>query len=258
MELIDEVSPRERQREKELEKKAEVGPIGYTGLILDDNSVNRLMRTMDDIIPENWELEKKPHVTLYMGKVQPEHIKLLSWGYTIFATHVGMNDKALAVAVDVEDRFEIKNKTPHITIAYNAMGGGRPKDSKDITEWKPLRRKIMLKGNLEEVPMFIREDINESKTSAKDSLMKSKNISKEMKEKIMQYVTGGSSYKEGGFLQGLLKPDNLKSKSDKVDGVSLGADKNGFYVYTHRGRSKSCESPEKIPVKDINFIESTG
>jgi len=158
MELIDEVSPRERQREKELEKKEE--PIGYTGLILDDNSINRLMRTMRDIIPDDWELEEKPHVTLYMGKVKPEHIKLLSWGYTIFATHVGMNDKALAVAVDVDERFEINNKTPHITIAYNTMSGGRPKDSKDISEWKPLRRKIMLKGNLEEVPMFKREGLN--------------------------------------------------------------------------------------------------
>ena len=160
MELIDEVSPRERQRDKELEKKAEVGPIGYTGLVLDDNSINRLMRTMGDIIPENWKLEDIPHVTLYMGKVKPEHIKLLSWGYTIFATHVGMNDKALAVAVELEDRFEIANKTPHITIAYDAVNGGRPKDSKNITEWKPLRRKIMLKGNLEEVPMFKREGLN--------------------------------------------------------------------------------------------------
>ena len=32
----------------------------------------------------------------------------------------------------------------------------------------------------------------------------------------------------------------------------------GFFVYTHRARSGSHKSPEKIPVKEINFIDSTG
>ena len=43
-----------------------------------------------------------------------------------------------------------------------------------------------------------------------------------------------------------------------VDGVSLGKDDKGFFCYTHRARSKSKESPEKIPMKDVTFIESTG
>ena len=30
-----------------------------------------------------------------------------------------------------------------------------------------------------------------------------------------------------------------------------------FYIATHRARSKSYDSLEKIPMKDINFIDST-
>lgn len=41
-------------------------------------------------------------------------------------------------------------------------------------------------------------------------------------------------------------------------GVSLGADKDGFFVFTHRARSKSHKTIETIPDKDIKFIETTG
>ena len=48
----------------------------------------------------------------------------------------------------------------------------------------------------------------------------------------------------------------LKYPSNK--GCDLGADKNGFFVFTHRARSKSYPEIEKIPQKDIKFIKSTG
>ena len=41
-------------------------------------------------------------------------------------------------------------------------------------------------------------------------------------------------------------------------GCSLGKDKQGFFVYTHRARSKSYEHPDNISNKDIDFIDSTG
>jgi len=92
----------------------------------------------------------------------------------------------------------------------------------------------------------------------KDSLIKSKSIPKEMKEEILKYITGGSTYHEGGRVHGLSKPNVLREKSTKADGVSMGADKNGFYVYTHRARSKSKPTPDKITVTEIEFIDSTG
>jgi hypothetical protein len=106
-----------------------------------------------------------------------------------------------------------------------------------------------------------RELLNEGKSdygNAKAALMRSKSIDAEMKEKILKYFTGGSTYKEGGHVHGLTKPKELMDKTPKAEGVSMGADKDGFFVYTHRARSDSHESPEKIPIKEINFIESTG
>jgi hypothetical protein len=46
--------------------------------------------------------------------------------------------------------------------------------------------------------------------------------------------------------------------SVKINGCSLGADKNGFFVYTHRARCKSFPTPLKITKKCIDFIDSTG
>jgi len=103
------------------------------------------------------------------------------------------------------------------------------------------------------------EMLNESNyNDNKKSLMRSKSISKEMKDEILKYFTGGSTYHQGGRVHGLSKPKELTDKTPKASGVSLGADKNGFFVYTHRARSGSHKSPEKIPVKEINFIDSTG
>ena len=59
-------------------------------------------------------------------------------------------------------------------------------------------------------------------------------------------------------IDGLNAIKEFTDKTPKSSGVSLGADKDGFFCYTHRAASKRHESPEKIPVKEINFIETTG
>lgn len=41
-------------------------------------------------------------------------------------------------------------------------------------------------------------------------------------------------------------------------GVSMKRDNDGVYVHTHRARSKSFPSADKIPKKVVDFIESTG
>ena len=51
------------------------------------------------------------------------------------------------------------------------------------------------------------------------------------------------------------KPDDLK---DIMREVSLGKDKDGYFVYTHRARSSSYDTPHKIPKNKIEFISSTG
>lgn len=109
-------------------------------------------------------------------------------------------------------------------------------------------------------PKDTAEPINENKkksdyTETKESLLRSKSIGKEMKEEILKYISSGSKYHEGGTVTGLSIP---KIEGKSFDGVSMGADKNGFFVYTHRARSKSHPTPEKITIKEIKFIESTG
>lgn len=89
---------------------------------------------------------------------------------------------------------------------------------------------------------------------AKTSLHLSRKISDKMKDIISLYIVSGTKV-ENGHARPLKKPRGL---GIKMKGVSLGADKNGFYVYTHRARCKSYSSPETISDKDIKFIESTG
>jgi 8-oxo-dGTP pyrophosphatase MutT (NUDIX family) len=50
----------------------------------------------------------------------------------------------------------------------------------------------------------------------------------------------------------------FEAKDERFDGVSLDQDDDGWFVKTHRARSDSYETPEDIPQKDVDFIESTG
>jgi hypothetical protein len=51
------------------------------------------------------------------------------------------------------------------------------------------------------------------------------------------------------------KPDDLK---EIMREVSLGKDDKGYFVYTHRCRSASYDTPYKIPKNKIEFVASTG
>lgn len=85
-------------------------------------------------------------------------------------------------------------------------------------------------------------------------------LPKEYKESVIDLVEFGTRA-NNGIVTGLSLDIKLKQKiknGDYPDGYSMGVDKNGYFVHTHRARSKSYESPEKIPVKDLKFIDSTG
>lgn len=61
--------------------------------------------------------------------------------------------------------------------------------------------------------------------------------------------------KRTGVKTGVPKPPAVQ---ERLGGVSLGRDRQGYFVYTHRARSKSYPSPERIPLSKIKFIKSTG
>jgi hypothetical protein len=48
-----------------------------------------------------------------------------------------------------------------------------------------------------------------------------------------------------------------KTRAQLLKGLSKGKDKNGVYIKTHRARSKSYPSLDKIPLSVLKFIEST-
>jgi len=112
--------------------------------------------------------------------------------------------------------------------------------------------------SLDEVERLNEREKRNKYAEAKKSLSLSKSIGKEMKELIAKYMTGGSTYHMGGRVHGLLKPKEFSEKTPKSQGVSLGADKDGFYCYTHRAASPRHATPGDIPIKEIEFIESTG
>lgn len=78
---------------------------------------------------------------------------------------------------------------------------------------------------------LIKKDLNEGKKKSFENVSKPKELIDKMKK------------------QGLEKA---------LEGVSLGKDSKGYFVYTHRARSKSYDKAENIPGKDVKFIETTG
>jgi len=111
--------------------------------------------------------------------------------------------------------------------------------------WEEYFKTTMINENID-------KEIKDSKSEYYDvagKVKRSRKIPKELKDRIIAKITDRSKYING-------KVFDLSGFSKY--GCSLGADKNGFFCYTHRARSKSYESSEKIPKKDIKFIESTG
>lgn len=94
-------------------------------------------------------------------------------------------------------------------------------------------------------------------TGSKASLARSRKIPEAMKEKIKKFLRPTSRY-DNGLVLGLRKPAGMSKISKKISGCSLGANKSGFFVYTHRARSKTHKDPLSITKKEIDFIESTG
>jgi 8-oxo-dGTP pyrophosphatase MutT (NUDIX family) len=66
------------------------------------------------------------------------------------------------------------------------------------------------------------------------------------------------SKKESAYTNPYEHDDKTAGKDPRFEGVGLKQDDNGWYVTTHRARSDSYESPEKIPQSVVDKIESTG
>ena len=109
----------------------------YSAVVLDRSSRKLLLAKLENVkaIPEGWEVIAH-HMTITFGKPLPENLKSFdNKVVSLTATDIGISDKALAIKVS---GFYSDNSTPHITIAVNRKGGGKPVDSNKISQWKAL------------------------------------------------------------------------------------------------------------------------
>jgi hypothetical protein len=94
----------------------------------------------------------------------------------------------------------------------------------------------------------------------KTTIKNLKKLPKELKEVAVGLTKSYTTAKNGKVTGLELHPDLEKKIKDGnyPNGFDMGVDKDGYFIHTHRGRSKSYEKPTDISVKDMKFIDSTG
>ncbi len=142
--------------------------ISYSAIVLNEVTRSNLLAMLNNAIPAGWEVVAH-HMTITMGPlVHPKESKRLkghdysAFGipgtpHSLVATEVGLDDRAMCIKVISPHltQNEKKGGFPHVTVAVNREGGGKPFHSnkippenfRDITHLG-----IVLKGVVEEVP----------------------------------------------------------------------------------------------------------
>lgn len=131
--------------------------ISYSAIVLDNQYKQKLLTALADKIPQGWE-KIAHHMTIKLGELTPELKPQIGQVVNIMATEIGISDKAVAVKVTGKPAGWTTNKVPHITLAVNRVGGGKPVDSNKITNWEKLPQPIPLWGKVEEVPFTPKDD----------------------------------------------------------------------------------------------------
>jgi len=113
----------------------------YTGLFLDDESRDKLISVVGQLteIPDTWTIVAHHMTTRHFTQEAEdvEQFNKLHFGeqFDIFATSLGISDKAIAVGVDTEVPSAKERK--HITIAI--ADGAQSMDSDIIEDWRPIQ-----------------------------------------------------------------------------------------------------------------------
>lgn len=143
-------------------------------------------------------------------------------------------------------------KTPSEASVLEFIQNNHEQYNHDKKLQKDLLKK--LQNNLDESKGF------NNKPNIETSIKYLHGIPKEYKEFALNHLNSYSKAKNGK-ISGLELPDDFKEKLEKENlpsGFDIGVDKNGYFIHTHRGRSKSKEDYLKIPIRDIKFVDSTG
>ena len=132
--------------------------ISYSGIVLDEESKQNLLNLP---IPDGWE-PVAHHMTITLGSLIHKKGKHdFSESYPVGeqielpVISVGLDERAMAVKVSAPSEISSKISFPHVTVAVNRAGGGKPFHSNSIPEenFKPIDgTPLTLRGVVEEVP----------------------------------------------------------------------------------------------------------
>jgi hypothetical protein len=125
--------------------------IAYSAVVLDERSRQRLIERFKELIPKDWTIYAD-HQTINSGEIKPEYEKYLGMPIRLSVNDYAMNNKVIAVGVD---GFYSDKNMSHITLAVNTNAGGKPSMSNELTDWKSLKRPLMITGKVIEVPYKI-------------------------------------------------------------------------------------------------------
>ena len=128
----------------------------YYGVFIDDESKSKL----SSFIPDDAYKVFCDHITIAFKTQFTEEIisyceEMLGEEVELTATHIGMTEDVIAVAVETE--CESLNNTKHITLC-TLSPKGRPVQSNNITDWQPLPTPITLHGTVKAFPFNMTED----------------------------------------------------------------------------------------------------
>lgn len=135
----------------------------YTAIVLDEEDQEWLRQFCEHFQLPDWE-RKCHHLTFYMGDIKEEHRPYIGKAFLLSVNAVGSSDKAIALRVtDIHcceslpmTRIVLEKAIPHVTLLVNTLGGGKPKDSNDITDWRDMdgrwaTENVVLRGRLQVV-----------------------------------------------------------------------------------------------------------
>ena len=117
------------------------------------------------------------------------------------------------------------------------------------------REGIMSKGEWNEI------DEKNSSENIKKKIKYVRGLSDECRTYAMENHSDWLHDVGSGKVSGLKLHPNLEKKikdNNLPSGFSMGVDKNGYYIHTHRARSKSNLNPSGFTQKEIKFVDSTG
>jgi len=121
--------------------------ISYSAVVLDKKSKKKLIKL--GTLQDGWEAVAS-HMTINMGKLADP--SMIGRQIRLEVIEAAENDFVVAAKVVILDpTLQVRNRTPHITIAVNKNKGGKPAMSKSLEGWVKVRS-IILSGEIKEIP----------------------------------------------------------------------------------------------------------